>query len=193
MGAACLLTGLFYSPLFLVAVAAVRMVAASGGELSGRERNSAEHLARILSTAGIITAFLGWHGVFHHRNYQLGIPFQTDDGKLPKGNEQTAAVTGQDQLLLKHTADALGNLNRVGAAAVADFFDPGAEHHRIQYLHHSSGTIGTGQSQTVRFSQAGITAEDMSVAILTAKYSSFCEYRQPIQSGRTGSTYSCIC
>ena len=58
------------------------VVAAGGGELPGGEWDPGEHLAGIFRKTGIVAALLGRNGVFQNRNHQLGIPFQTNDGKL---------------------------------------------------------------------------------------------------------------
>ena len=105
-------------------------------ELGGREGDPAEHLAGVLRTTGIIATFLGGDAVIHHRNDQLGIPLQTNDGELAQGHKESSAIRAGAQLLIKHPPDAVGNLKlcRILAAAIAGIPHPGAEHHGIQHL-----------------------------------------------------------
>ena len=160
--------------------------------MGGGEGDAAEHFAGVFGAAGVVAAFLGGHGVFHHRHHQLGVPFQTDDGKLAQGHEQTAAITVNHQLLLEELADAVGDLGGVLAVAVADLLDPGAEHHGIQYLHHSGGTVGAGQGQTVGAAQTGVAAENVGVAVLAAEDGPFGEHGHTVQCCRPGGSYGGI-
>ena len=68
------------------AAAAVRnfwlAVAASGGELGGREGNAAEHLAGVFGAARRIAALLCGDAVIHNGDDELSVPFQPDDGEL---------------------------------------------------------------------------------------------------------------
>ena len=110
------------------------LVAASGGELILREWDPGKHLAGIFPAAGGIAALLGGQTVVQHRNQQLGIPLQTDDGELTQGHQQLPVDFPCDQFLIKQAPDTLRDLgNRPVAAALADL---GAEDHGIQYLHH---------------------------------------------------------
>ena len=70
-------------------------------ELLSREGDPAEHLAGVFCTAGIVTAFLHGDAVLQHRNHQLGIPLQPDDGKLAQSNKEPSPVAGEHQLFVK--------------------------------------------------------------------------------------------
>jgi len=112
------------------------LIAVSGSELGGGEGDPGEHLAGILGAAArILTAFFGGDGVIHYRDYQLGIPFQTNDGELAQGDEEPPPVAGEDQFLVEQAGDPVGDVDGFLAGAVADFLDLGAEDHGVQYLH----------------------------------------------------------
>ena len=80
-------------------------VAAGGGELLGGEGDAAEQLAGILRAAGIVAAFLGGDGIVQHRDDQLGVPLQADDGELAQSDIQPPAVRGQHQLIVEQRAN----------------------------------------------------------------------------------------
>ena len=63
-------------------------------ELLGREGNPAEHFARIFCASNGIGAFLGGDAVFQHGYHKLGVPFQTDDGKLSQRYHQATMLAG---------------------------------------------------------------------------------------------------
>jgi len=161
-------------------------VAAGGSELGGGEGDLAEHFAGILGAAGAVAALLSGQRVIHHRHDQLGIPLQTDDGKLTQGNEHPPPLPGVYQLIVKLGGDGCGDLERciLPALAVADLPDLGAEHHRIQHLHHGGGAVSDIPGQTVGFAQAGITAVDVGLAVLAAQRSPLGKYCQTKQCGR---------
>ena len=105
-------------------------------EFCGREGDPGEHLAGIFGAAGIVTAFLCGQTVIQHRHDQLSGAFQTDDGELPQCYEEPAAVAGQYQLLIEHSADAGRDLaDGIAAAAVAYLPDRRSEDHGIQHFH----------------------------------------------------------
>ena len=159
-------------------------IAVSGGELGGGEGDPGEHLAGIFGAAtGVFTAFLGGNGVFHHRDHQLGIPLQADDGELTQSDKQTAAVAGEDQFFIKQAGDAVGDLDGFLAGTVADFLDFGTEDHGVQYLHHGGGQVGEVTGHAVRLAQAGVAAVDMGVAFLTAEDGPFGEHSQAVEGG----------
>ena len=119
----------------VVIVVSAPAVTAGGGELPGGEGDAAEQLAGILGAAGIVGAFLGGDGVIQHRNDQLSVPLQADDGELAQRDVQPAAVAGQYQLVVEEPPDGRGNLDGTGFAAIADIFDFGTEDHGIQHFH----------------------------------------------------------
>ena len=73
------LSGCGVAAIVLVAI----LIAAGGGEGLSREGDLGEQLAGILRKARTVTAILGGNAVIQHRNYQLRIPFQPDNGELP--------------------------------------------------------------------------------------------------------------
>lgn len=179
-------------PLFhlsvLVLTALVLAVAPSGGELGGREGDSAEHFARVFRAAGVVAAFLGGDAVVHHGNDQLGIPLQPDDGKLAQGNEKPSAVRADVQLFVKHSAYAVRHLNGCGflAAAIAGVTYPGTEDHGIQHFHHGGGAIGVAPGHTVGTVEAGVASVDVGAAVLAAQNCPFAENGQAVQGCGTG-------
>ena len=120
------------APVLITAAA----VAAVGGELTGREGDSAEQFTGILGAAGIVAAFLGGDGVVQHRHDELCVPLQTDDGELAQGHIEPAAVRSHDQVIIEEPLNGGGDLDRARVGPVADIPDPGAEDHGIQYFHH---------------------------------------------------------
>ena len=180
-----------------MSVARAAVVAASvavfGGELLCREGDSTEHLAGILGAAatGGITAFLGGDGVIQHRNYQLGIPLQPNDGELAQGDEEPPLPARKHQLLIKDRADALGDLGSHGIAGTfAHIPDFGTQHHGIQHLHNGGRPVGSAQGAPIRVAQRGIAAEDMGTAVFPAENGTLAEYSQSIEGcGAAGTHY----
>lgn len=131
--------GPFRHLLVSAAIAAVARtaVAVVRGELLSREGDPAEHFAGILGAAAAgLAAFLHRNGVVQHRDHQLGVPLQPDNGELSQGDEQPPLAAGEHQLLVKGGPDGLRNLNgHRFAGAVADLLDLGAQHHGIQNLY----------------------------------------------------------
>ena len=124
----------FLSAGFITAV--VLGITASGAELFGGEGNAAEELTGIFGTAGIVAAFLFGDAVVQYGHHQLGIPLQTDDGKLSQRHKQPPLVAGEHQFLIEHPPDGCRNLaDDFTAAAVADILDAGTENHGIQNFH----------------------------------------------------------
>jgi hypothetical protein len=169
-------------------------VAVPGGEFGCGKGDSAEHFTGIFGAAGGFAAILGGDAVLQYRHHQLGIPLQTDDGELAQSHKQSAFVTGEYQLLVKHAADGPGDLgDHFSAGTVTDILDLGIENHGIQYLHHSGGEIGVKSGWSIHFSQTGIATVDMGPAVFTAEYGPFGEHSQTIEGGRPGGTYHRIC
>ena len=112
------------------------MVAAGGRELPGGEGDPGEHLAGIFRKTGIVTAFLGRDGIFQNRYNQLGIPFQTNDGKLAQGHIEPPMVAVRYQFLVEHLLDALGDLDHRLVMAIVTFPDFGTQNHWVQNFHH---------------------------------------------------------
>ena len=174
----------------LVAVITIALVAASGGELLRGERDPGEHLTGILRAAQGITAVLCGQAVIHNGHDQLSVPLKTDDGELPQSDKHPPAVTGKYQILIKHGADGTRNLDGcLAAAAVTYVLDLGAEHHRIQHLHHSSGTVGMDCCRPIGLTDTGIAAVDVCAAVLAAQNCPLGEYRKSVQRCRTGRSH----
>ena len=174
-------------------VAAVRRagaaVTAGRCELGSGEGNLAEHFAGILGAAGAVAAFLGRQRIIQHRNDQLRIPLQTDDGELTQCDEHPATLACIDQLIVKLGSDGRWDLHRciIPAPAVADLPDLGAEHHRIQHLHHSGGAVDDIASQAVGLTDASIAAINVGLAVLAAQHCPFGKHSQTVQrSGAVG-------
>ena len=90
----------------LIAIAAVFLLgAAAWGELVCGKGNSGKYLARVFGAAGIVTAFFGGNGIIQHRNDQLGVPFQTDNGELPQGDKEPLPVAAENQFVIKAIPD----------------------------------------------------------------------------------------
>ena len=112
----------------------VAAIAATGSELALREWNAAEHLAGVFAAAGGIAALLGGNAVIQNRHYQLGVPLQADNGKLPQSHQQIAGRTACYQLFVEDTADGCRDLCHPTVSAT--FLEFGAEYHGIQHFHH---------------------------------------------------------
>lgn len=172
----------------LTAPVVAAVIAAAGGEPGGGEGDFAEHLAGIFGAARGFAAFLGGDCVVQNGNHQLGIPFQTNDGELPQGDEEPAAVTAVHQIVIKHGANGGRDLQSIvlSAMVVANIPNLGAEDHGIQNLHHGGGNIGTVAADAVGFMQTGVAGEDVSRAVFAAEHRPFGKHGQTVQSGGAG-------
>ena len=95
-------------------------------ELMDRELDFAEYLAGIFGDASAVTAstagaFFFGKAVVIHRHQQVGVPLQTDDGELAKGDQKAACITALHQILSEGIADGkrnFGDPTVTGAAVV---------------------------------------------------------------------------
>ena len=66
----------------MIAALCLTRITATWCKLVLWEWNTAEHLTGIFPAAGILTAHLGGNTIVQNRHQKLGIPFQTNNGKL---------------------------------------------------------------------------------------------------------------
>lgn len=175
-----------------LAAVVASFVAVVGRKLFGGEGNPAEHLAGILGAAapGGVAALLGGNGVVQHRDHQLGVPLQPDNGELSQGDKQPPLPAREHQLLVEDRADALGNLGRDGiAGAFANVPDLGTQHHGVQNLHHGGRPVRRANRVPVGAGQTGIAAEDVGPAVLAAQDGPFAEYSQSVKGRGAAGAY----
>jgi hypothetical protein len=79
----------------------ISSIAGVGSKFSGGEWNFTEHFTGVLCAAGTFTAFLAGNAVLHNRHYQLGIPFQANNGELTQCDEKPTAISGQNQFFIE--------------------------------------------------------------------------------------------
>ena len=169
--------------LISAALVVIRLpVTSAGSELCSRERNPREHLAGIFRATGGIAAFLGGNCIIQHRNDQLRIPLQADNGELSQSDVEAFALPCDHQFIIKHLADWAGQLQStvVPALALAHIPHFGAEYHGIQGFHHGGGAVGIDAAGTIRTAQTGIGAVNVGLAVLTAEHRPLGKYGNTI-------------
>ena len=123
-----------------VAVAAIVfpavVVAAGGGKLPGGEGNPGENFAGFFRQTRIVAAFFGGQGVIQHRDDQLGIPLQTDDGKLTQSYIKPPVIPGELKRFVEHLLNEFGDLVDGGFVTFLAVPDLGTQNHGIQHFHH---------------------------------------------------------
>ena len=171
------------------------LIAASGDELFFREGDAAEDFARVFgAAAGGVAAFLGGDAVIQHRNHQLGISLQADQGELPKSDEQATLFVAQHQFFVKILPNTLGNLGcQFLTGAVADLPHLGAEYHGIQNLYHGGGAVGAGTAGSIRGTEPGIGGENVGAAVFTAQNRPLGEAGKTVKGGGTIAAHHGIC
>jgi hypothetical protein len=185
---------MFPSAGMVTAVTVTFFVAIGGLELGCGEGDSAEHLTGIFSAAGAFAAFLAGDAVLHNGYNQLCIPLQTDNGELSQCDKETAAVSGENQLLIKQGTDFAGNLRHdFMTAAVANFLYFGTQNHGIQNFYHSGGQTGKEMCGFAVFSDLGIARVNVCFAVFAAQNSSFGKDGKAVQGGGAGCTNHRIC
>lgn len=95
----------------------------------------------------------------------MGVPFQSDDGKLAQGHIELSPVGLEHQILVKLVFHPLRQLHRAAlpGKAVADVPYPGAEDHGVQGLHNGCGAVGKAVGPAV-------AAVDVGPALLAAEH-----------------------
>ena len=112
---------------------------------------------------------------------------------MPQGDEQATAVTGDHQLIVKHSTDGSGDLSCGGILAVADIPNRGIQNHGIQNFHNGCGAIGLVPGRAVKLTQAGIAAVDVCPAVLAAENGTLGKHCQAVKGGRTGIANDGVC
>ena len=118
----------------MIAALCLARITAPWGKLVLRERNTAEHLTGIFPAAGILTAHLGGDTIVQNRHQKLGIPFQTNNGKLSQCDQQISVNVTGHQFFFKQFRDSCRNLRYRSMTAVLLNF--GTKHHGVQHFHH---------------------------------------------------------
>ena len=107
-------------------------VAAGGYKLPFRERDLGEQFTGVFCAAGVVAALLGGDAVVQHRDYQLGIPLQPNNGELPQCYQQPPLLTAENQFLIKAAANPLGDLlDGLFPGTFAHIHHFGTEHHGV--------------------------------------------------------------
>ena len=161
--------------------------------MPGGEGDPGEHFAGILCQPRIVAAFLGGQGVIQHRNHQLGIPLQTDDGELAQGHIEPPVIPVQHQRLVKEFLDEIRQLDNGGVIAFMAFPDLGTQDHGVQHFHHGNGSVGEHPGDAVHAAENGVAAENVGPAVLAAEDGTLGKYGQAVKGGGMDGTCDGIC